>query len=184
MSRQPPQEIRRGSFLIASPDIDEGIFYRSVVLVCEHSALGSLGVIVNKPLEIEEADGEYDPSKQVQMRVGGPSQTDQILLIQNRGFDHESSLEISDGIYLNGEGAMLIAEEEQILPDTLVCFGYGGWASGVLEREWLNRAWFLTSATSTHLFQTPPETLWQMLLREMGGKYKALSNLPENIELN
>ena len=117
------------------------------------------------------------------MRAGGPNQPNQIMLLQNQGYEDETSLQIAAGIYLNGDMEML-QEEEREAPLTIVCFGYGGWASGVLEREFLKGAWYLCPAKSKHLFQTSPETLWQTLLREMGGKYKTLSLMPEDLDLN
>ncbi|MCB1084910.1 MAG: YqgE/AlgH family protein [Chlamydiia bacterium] len=187
MSQVPYAELKKGTFLIASPDIQSGIFYRSVVLLCDHSAIGSFGLIINKPLEMElekelfgideEMVGSYE------MRAGGPNQPNQILLLQDEGLGGEASLEICPGVFLNGDQEDS-KEQHAIAPHTLVCLGYGGWASGVLEREFLNGAWFLCPAKENHVFETPPEILWQTLLREMGGKYKTLSLIPENLELN
>ncbi|QVL54944.1 MAG: YqgE/AlgH family protein [Simkaniaceae bacterium] len=186
MKSIPYSELKKGTFLIASPDIGSGIFYRSVVLLCDHSAVGSFGLIINKPLDIEVEDdflGIGNGEDPLEMRAGGPNQPNQIMLLQNQGYEDETSLQIAAGIYLNGDMEML-QEEEREAPLTLVCFGYGGWASGVLEREFLKGAWYLCPAKSKHLFQTSPETLWQTLLREMGGKYKTLSLMPEDLDLN
>lgn len=179
----PYSELKKGTFLVASPDIESGIFYRSVVLLCDHSAVGSFGLIVNKPLEVEVEEGFLGMEEPVEMRAGGPNQPNQIMLLQDQGYDDETSLQISEGIFLNGDVGMLQDEARQT-PRSLFCFGYGGWASGVLEREFLNGAWFLCPAKSTHVFETPPELLWQTLLREMGGKYKTLSLMPEDLDLN
>jgi putative transcriptional regulator len=185
MKQMPYSVLKKGTFLIASPDIDSGIFYRSVVLLCDHSSIGSFGLIVNKPLEIDIEDsllGLEDLEEPLEMRAGGPNQPNQIMLLQDQGFDSEASLKICPGIYLNGEMGM--TPQEGKLPRSIACFGYGGWASGVLEKEFLSGAWYLCPANSRHLFETPPEKLWQHLLREMGGKYKTLSLMPEDLDLN
>ena len=52
MKSIPYLDLKKGTFLVASPDIKSGIFYRSVVLLCDHSAVGSFGLIINKPLDI------------------------------------------------------------------------------------------------------------------------------------
>ncbi|MCB1106698.1 MAG: YqgE/AlgH family protein [Chlamydiia bacterium] len=186
MNHVPYSELKKGTFLVASPNIESGIFYRSVVLLCDHSTIGSFGLIVNKPLEVEiEEDflGIEKGDQSIEMRAGGPNQPNQILLLQDQGYDDEGSLEVCPGIYLNGDMGSLQDEEEKA-PQTIVCFGYGGWASGVLEREFLKGAWFLCPAKKEHVFTTPPERLWQTLLREMGGKYKTISLMPEDLELN
>ena len=33
--------------------VEAGIYFRSVVIICEHTSSGSFGLIINKPLEIE-----------------------------------------------------------------------------------------------------------------------------------
>ena len=60
MTNIPYSELKKGSFLVASPEIDDGIFFRSVVLLCDHSPVGSFGLIVNKPLEIEAPEEILD----------------------------------------------------------------------------------------------------------------------------
>ena len=185
MSNIPYSELKKGTFLVASPDIESGIFYRSVVLLCDHSPVGSFGLIINKPLDVElEEDlfGLEGAEGKIDMRAGGPNQPNQVMLLQDQGFDEETSLEICEGVYLNGD--MDSIQEEDSIPQTILCFGYGGWASGVLEREFLNGAWFLCPAAKHQVFETPTERLWQSLLREMGGKYKTLSLMPEDLELN
>lgn len=185
MSPAPYADLKKGTFLVASPDIESGIFYRSVVLLCDHSSIGSFGLIVNKPLDLEvEKDflGLGAAKSHVEMRVGGPNQPEQMMLLQDQGCRGENSLEIAEGIYLNGD--MESIQEGELFPKTLLCFGYGGWASGVLEREFLGGAWFLCPSTKELLFDTYPDKLWQTLLRNMGGKYKTLSMMPEDLELN
>ncbi|MCB1115497.1 MAG: YqgE/AlgH family protein [Chlamydiia bacterium] len=185
MKLPPYAELKKGTFLIASPDITGGIFYRSVVLLCDHSTVGSFGLIVNKPLDLElEEDlfGMDAEEGKIEMRAGGPHQPNQVLLLQDQKMENGNSLEIAQGVFLNGDMEEL--SEGASFPKTLLCFGYGGWASGVLEKEFLSGAWFLCPATKSHLFETLPDKLWQTLLREMGGKYKTLSMMPEDLELN
>ncbi|MDJ0652018.1 MAG: YqgE/AlgH family protein [Simkaniaceae bacterium] len=185
MANIPYAELKKGTFLIASPNIEEGIFYRSVVLLCDHSPVGSFGLIVNKPLDVqleEDFFGLAGSDTQIDMRAGGPNQPNQVMLIQDQRRDEETSLQICEGVYLNGDVESI--QEKERIPQTLLCFGYGGWASGALEREFLSGAWFLFPATKEHIFNSPAAKLWQTLLREMGGKYKTLSLLPEDLELN
>ena len=39
-------------FLIAMPSLEDAIFSKSVVFVCEHSPRGALGLVINKPADI------------------------------------------------------------------------------------------------------------------------------------
>ena len=53
MEHMPYSQIQKGTFLIATPEIDMGMFSRSVVLVCEHNPNGSFGLVINKSLDLE-----------------------------------------------------------------------------------------------------------------------------------
>ena len=40
----------KGKLLISSPEIVDGIFDKSIILICEHDANGTIGFVVNKPV--------------------------------------------------------------------------------------------------------------------------------------
>ena len=186
----PYSELKRGTFLIASPSIDKGIFFRCVILLCDHTSLGSFGLVINKPLEVtleqDLSQAIQCPNNSIHMRRGGPNQPNQAILLQNFAINEEISIEICEGIYLNMDANTIQTEmKDRAKPQhSIFYFGHGEWNRGILEREFLNNIWFLHPATSDHLFEIPIEFLWQTLLREMGGKYKILSMLPENLNLN
>jgi putative transcriptional regulator len=189
MEAIPYSNISKGTFVISSPDVDTGIFFRSVILVCEHNVNGSFGLIVNKKIELDLPEEIINiqqlANPKVGIRAGGPVQTNQMMLLHTSNQIPEQTLQINPGIYLGGDLQFLqeaIADANG--PPVLLCFGYSGWAAGQLEREFLDGGWFLTPSTPKHLFETPPEKLWQTLLREMGGKYATLSMIPEDLSLN
>ena len=97
----------------------------------------------------------------------------------------DQTLEVCDGVFLGGDLQFL----QEIITDPFgpsvhLCFGYAGWGAGQLEREFLDGGWFLFPAGQEYIFKTPPEKLWQSLLREMGGKYATLSMIPEDLSWN
>ena len=76
MTKHPYAVLEKGSLLIASPDVNGGIFSRSVILVCEHSPNGSFGLILNKTLEMDSPEeiftlNHFDESR-VRFFMGGP----------------------------------------------------------------------------------------------------------------
>ncbi len=84
------------------------------------------------------------------------------------------------GVYLGGDLQFLqeaVAQTDG--PILRLCFGYAGWQAGQLEREFLDGGWYLCPAQARHIFEVPPEKLWQELLRELGGKYATLSMIPK-----
>lgn len=189
MEALPYSKIEKGSFIIATPDIDSGLFFRSVILICEHNPNGSFGLVVNKELDVELPEEILNLSQvtnpRIGIRAGGPVQTNQMMLLHTSDKIASQTLKVCDGVYLGGDLQFL---QEAVLeengPFIHLCFGYSGWSAGQLEREFLDGHWFLHPATAHHIFHTPPQKLWQTLLREMGGKYATLSMIPEDLSLN
>lgn len=182
-------QITKGTLAIATPDIDSGIFFRAVVLICEHTAAGSFGLIINKTLDFEMPQEILNPltmsNPHVSVRVGGPVQTNQMMLVHNSRRIPDQTMRICNGVYLGGDLAFLqksAAAEKG--PQIHLCFGYAGWAAGQLEKECLEGSWFLHPASHERVFNVPADKLWQTLLREMGGRFATLSMIPEDLSLN
>src|SRR5271166_5588600 len=88
MDKQPPYaELAKGSFLIASPDVNTGIYFRSVILICKHTPSGSFGLMINKPIQIdlpEDMINLKNPANPgVGIRAGGPIQANQMMLLHS-----------------------------------------------------------------------------------------------------
>lgn len=189
MTEKLPSSVRRGCFLISSPEIDIPLFYRSVMLICEHNPSGSFALLMNKPLDIDLPEEVVNlrsaPNKRVSIRAGGPVQTNQMMLLHTTPSEKQQLLAITDGVYLGGDLPYLHELiEDEASPPVFLCFGYAGWASGQLEREFLDGSWFIYPATKDLIFDTPPEKLWRKLLLQMGGRYATLSTIPEDLSVN
>lgn len=189
MESLPHSHLDKGTLLIATPDVVSSLFFRSVVLICEHAPAGSFGVIINKPLELDLPEEiltkEQLNNPNLEVRAGGPIQTNQMMLLHSSDKIPDQTIEICPGVYLGGDLQFL---QESILdgsgPLVRLCFGYIGWSEGQLEREFLDGHWYLHRASKEHIFEIPPDHLWQSILKEMGGKYATLSTIPENLALN
>lgn len=189
MEALPYSHIERGTFLIATPDIDNGLFFRAVVLICEHNSSGSFGLIINKKLNIELPDDILNmhnlANPKVSIQAGGPLQTNQMMLLHSSNSIPDQTLNVCDGVYLGGDIQFLQESVSSVNgPDIRLCFGYTGWGAGHLEREFLDGGWFLAPASAKYVFHPNPEKVWQLVLREMGGKYATLSMIPEDLSLN
>jgi len=189
MEKLPYSQIEKGTFLVSTPEIDTGLFFRSVIVVCEHSPSGSFGLVVNKNLDLdlpeEIINMEQLANPNVGIRASGPVQTNQMMLLHSSDTLPQQSLQICDGVFLGGDLQFLqdsISDANG--PHIFLCFGYAGWGSGQLEREFLDGSWLLYPSSHELLFKTPPDKLWQVLLREMGGKFATLSMIPEDLTLN
>ena len=109
----------------------------------------------------------------------------QMMLLHTSPQNSDQTLKIVDGVYLGGDLPFLqdVLNKEP-LPNILLCFGYMGWQSGELEKEFMSGLWYLHKGDKSLLFDTPPEKIWSSTLKEMGGKYSSLSLIPEDLNLN
>ncbi|RDB31636.1 YqgE/AlgH family protein [Candidatus Similichlamydia laticola] len=181
------KSLGKGVFLIATPEIDSGTFFRSVILLCEHSPSGSFGLMINKPLELDIPEGLTHElpldTGHLSIRAGGPVQTDQVMLLHDSVATHENTLKISDRIFL-GSDLKLLREKATGNENLHLYFGYTGWASGQLEREIFEESWYIHPATHKYVFEVPDKKIWKTLLEDMGGRFASLSTMPEDIYLN
>lgn len=189
MESIPYSQIQKGTFLIATPDIETGIFFRGVILICEHNPNGSFGLVINKSLDLELPEEIINinnlANPKVGIRAGGPVQTNQMMLLHNSEAIPHQTLKICDNVYLGGDLQFLQeALSDEHGPDIHLCFGYAGWGAGQLEREFLDGSWFIWPASSKFIFNTSSDKLWSSILREMGGKYASMSMIPEDLSLN
>jgi putative transcriptional regulator len=185
----PSAQIQKGTLLIASPEIESGLLFRSVMLVCEHNPSGSFGLILNKTLDVELPEEVINTSQianpHVSIRAGGPVQTNQMMLLHTSDDPELETMKICDGVWLGGDLQFLqemLADPEG--PSIHLCFGYAGWGPGQLEREFLDGSWFIAPATRHAIFEVPPEKMWRTLLRDMGGRYATLSMIPDDLTVN
>jgi len=189
MEDLPYSHIEKGTLLISTPEIDTGLFFRSVILVCEHTPEGSFGLVINKSLDLELPQDIINVEQMANPRIGvrasGPVQTNQMMLLHTQPEIPDQTLEVCQGVYLGGNLEFL--QQGIVNPDgphIYLCFGYSGWGGGQLEREFLDGSWLIYPGSEDLIFGVSHEKLWQTLLRKMGGKYATLSMIPEDLSLN
>lgn len=189
MESMPYSQIQKGTFLISTPEIETGLFFRAVILVCEHNQNGSFGIVINKSLELEMPEEIINlhtlANPRIGIRAGGPVQTNQMMLLHTSHDIPHQTLKICDDVYLGGDLQFLQeAMTNENGPFIHLCFGYAGWGAGQLEREFLDGSWYLFPASLHYIFEVPSDKLWPLLLKEMGGKYASLSMIPEDLSVN
>jgi len=164
-------------FLIAMPGMDDPNFAQTVTLVCEHSARGALGIIINRPLtmdlgEVFEQLG-LDASKSrvshQSVLLGGPVQTDRGFVLHSPGEGFESTLPVSDKLHLTTSRDILDALASGRGPErAIVALGYAGWEAGQLDDEMARNAWLTVPVDENLLFDVPAEDRWQAAGRLLG----------------
>jgi putative transcriptional regulator len=94
------EKLKKGQLLIAEPSIIGDIsFNRSVILLADHNSEGSVGFILNPPLEYTINDLVPDIEANYSVFNGGPVEQDNLYFIHNVPDLITDSIEISNGIF-------------------------------------------------------------------------------------
>jgi putative transcriptional regulator len=178
---------KTGRLLIAEPFLHDGYFRRSVILLAEHSDKGSVGFILNKPLEVmvQEAIPDF-PEYNSPALFGGPVQRDQLYYIHTLGEKIEGSLPISDKLWWLGDFDQvkeLISRKEIGADEIRFFIGYAGWGEGQLDEELKEKSWFITRPSLDLIF-SDHETMWKNAVQKMGKTFAPMANFPEDPSLN
>lgn len=172
-------------FLIAMPSLADPNFSRTVTYLCEHTAEGALGIVINRPTDIRL--GELlahlklpSPPEEVARRpvfLGGPVQRDRGFVLHRPLGRWESSLKIADDIALTTSKDILAAIARAEGPqDYLIALGYAGWGPGQLEAEIAANAWLSGPADVDLIFDGPTEMRWQAAAALLGVDLALLSS--------
>ncbi len=180
---------KKGKLLIAEPSLTGDVsFNRSVVLLAEHNEEGSVGFILNKPLDYDICDLIGDIKLPFKVYNGGPVEQDNLYFIHKVPELIENSIEISDGIYWGGDFEKTISLiNDGVITDKDIRFflGYSGWAALQLDHELKSNSWVVTANVyESDIIQKSAEAFWKEKMVELGGDYLIWSNAPENPTLN
>ncbi len=172
-------------FLIAMPGMTDPNFHKTVTFICEHSVDGALGIIINRPMDLQLSEifgqlslesNDPQPANQPVFR-GGPVQQERGFVLHKPGGEWESTLAISEGIQVTTSRDILCAMAEGKGPEpVLVALGYAGWDAGQLEREMVENSWLSTPADSAIIFETPCEQRLEAAAALMGVDINSLGS--------
>jgi len=179
----------RGQLLLDGGELAGSFFARTVVLICQHDAEGAFGLVLNRPsgkqageLLIPDLPETLDQSP---VFVGGPVQTDALSYLHTDTFLPDASVLPNLDVGHSLEGLMDLGKSFSSSWKLRLFAGYTGWAPGQLDNEMHAKAWLTHPASLNLVFETPPENLWQAILRQKDDwRYQALSEMPEDPSLN
>jgi putative transcriptional regulator len=182
-------KLKKGSLLISEPSILNDIsFNRSVILLADHNEEGSVGFIMNKPLEYSINDLIPDINASFTVYNGGPVEQDNLYFIHNIPDLIPNSIEISNGIFWGGdfETTKNLINNGDIKKSNIRFFlGYSGWESNQLKKEMNENSWVvIDNDYGNKILNITANDFWKEKIIELGGDYLIWSNAPENPILN
>lgn len=180
-----------GRILIAMPSMSDPRFERSVVLICEHSEKGAMGLVLNRPLpelgfeglmEQLGIEGDGDPHS-IPVHFGGPVEPGRGFVL----FRVAAEIEEADG-QMRISSTLAMSTTRDILEDivqgrgpehAVLSLGYAGWAPGQLEAEMLANGWLSGidgDQAADIIFGTDNELKWPRALERQGVDPRLLSS--------
>jgi putative transcriptional regulator len=173
-----------GQLLVAMPSMLDPNFHQTVTYVCEHSDSGALGIVINRPMDMDIGEVllqlSLKPNKEDNLHQpvlqGGPVQSERGFVLHESSHNWDSTTEVSHSIYVttsqdilsdvaagNGPGRMLMA------------LGYAGWEAGQLEHEIRQNAWLTVPASPNLVFEIPFQDRWHAAAQSIGIDPASLS---------
>ena len=156
-------------FLIAMPAMNDPCFGKTLIYIAEHNDQGALGLIVNRPTELdlasllERISVPVAPARAMALATiptlfGGPVQTDRGFVLHRPLGKWQATLAVTPEIGLTSSRDILFSVAQEAQPhDLLVALGYSGWGAGQLEHELAQNSWLTVPANAHTLFELPYE---------------------------
>lgn len=161
------------TLLIASPQMRDQYFERTVVLVWHYGPDGAIGVVVNKPVEhrledVLDLDGEQEIlSAEVPIVWGGPVESRSGTVVTLGTVAPDEGVSLPSGLAVTHSQDALV----RLLTDRspmILCLGYAGWRPGQLDREIELGGWICTDCDPAIVFDTPAEDRYEKALATLG----------------
>lgn len=158
--------------MVAKSELVDPNFFHTVVLLLEHNESGAMGVVLNRPAEIQieqvwsqiaEDDSACGVSGPIHQ--GGPCQGPLMAVHTD---ETVSQMQVIPGVYFTAMSEQIRQLGEQDQPAVVFFVGYAGWSAGQLESELNEGSWYVTEAKYAHIFG-PKQDLWQELNTVLGG---------------
>lgn len=180
---------QKGNLLIAEPSIIGDLsFNRAVILLADHNALGSVGFILNKPLEYNLKDIIENTESELPLYNGGPVEQDNLYFIHKLPNLIPNSIEISNGIFWGGDFNVvlkLVNANKISNADIRFFLGYSGWDEQQLHNELQSHTWLVSENSDNKAIISKSSTsFWKEKMVALGGDYSIWSNAPENPSYN
>jgi len=171
-------------FLIAMPNMLDPNFSGALAYICDHGEQGALGVVVNRPIELnmEALFSQIgltltdEPLKNVAVYYGGPVQVERGFVLHRPIGSWNSTLSVNNRVGLTTSKDILEATARHEGPgEMLVTLGYAGWGPGQLEDEIKQNAWLTVEADPEVIFKLPAERRFAAAMQLLGIDLTMLS---------
>jgi putative transcriptional regulator len=178
----------KGQLLIAGPRLIDPNFFRTVVLIIDHSDEGAFGLVLNRPSETSV--GEAVPELETlidgdePLFIGGPVQPSTVITVGRFTDVGHAALAAFEDIGVLGTRGPPVEDLAEHVTEARAFVGHSGWGPGQLEAELETGDWILEPARAHDVFSPAPRELWSEVLTRKGGSYALVARMPMDPSLN
>lgn len=175
-------ELAKGRFLVASRDLRDPNFERTVVLLLDHNEQGALGLVINRPTDLNIAtalpDVEGLEDRKETVWVGGPVATLNMLMLVRAGDRPEKADAVFDDIYVSGSTELLaqLVDSAENAGSFRIYAGHAGWAPRQLDAEVARGGWEVLPGDADMVFDESPAEIWPDLIERGAVKWAGLES--------
>lgn len=184
-----------GTLLVATPVIGDPNFERTVVVLLEHTAEGSLGLVLNRPTDtaVGEPLPEWHRFTNAPPVVfdGGPVEQGRAIALAHMLPPGPSptigASEVLADVFaplVGGVGTLDLSTDPDLVGRRIealrVYSGYAGWGPGQLDAELEVTAWWPVVAHPDDLLCHDPAELWARVLRRQRGLPHLFAGYPHD----
>ena len=174
------------------PQMQDPYFERTVTLICDHNEEGAMGIVINRPMDLqfgevlEQLDlitHELNPEvSEMSVLIGGPVARENGLILHKTESKHkdiwDSTMAVSEEIHLTTSQDIMRALAKGNGPTQQhFALGYSGWEAGQLEEEIRSNSWLIAPAHESIVFDLPFTQRWEAAAQSIGIDVDKLSHI-------
>jgi len=160
------QQPAKGKLLVATELVRGEVFAQTVILLLRYDENGAMGIVVNRPTEVEPeellADVDTISAYHGIIYWGGPVRMNSLRALLRADMPPKGAQTIVDSVHLVPVDDGL-EDSLSNLASLRFFIGYAGWGPGQLDREIDQGGWHVVPASDEHVFAEDPRALWQRL---------------------
>ncbi len=158
-----------GQLLLATPQILDPRFMRTVIYMVRHDGGGAMGLVLNRPMVeiplarvLEQLGIESkDASGTVRTHYGGPVDRTRSFVLHTDDYVGSSTLRVTGGVAMTWQPEIWRAIAAGTGPRrSLFVLGHSGWAPGQLEAEMSAGHWVAVPADEALVFDDDYDGKW------------------------
>jgi putative transcriptional regulator len=166
-----------GQLLVATPEMGDPRFAKTVIYMIDHNAEGAMGLVINRaygegPLKVFLGSIGMDNGNaegKIRLQYGGPVEPGRGVVLHSAEYAGPSTRRIGDQVAVSFGRDVLEALAEGRGPrQRMVFLGYAGWGPGQLERELARDDWLTAPAEEALIFSDDLDGMWKRAFRMAG----------------